>query len=233
MNLDRRCSRRSCERSDHGRGRTLARYTGRRCGRYGRAKLQIDPAIRPLKPAGRQPRLFGRAVTALCEPPDFGAVLLAIDRIGAGEVLVIAAQGRAETAMIGEILSGQLRRRGAVGVICDGAIRDVATLAQWPDFSVFMRHVTPRGPWSAERGAVNAPVVFGGRIVSPGDLVIGDDDGLVALDAEAIRNCIGDAEAKLRLEAEWQACLTAGRSMAETFGLGKPTIIGGPALEIP
>jgi 4-hydroxy-4-methyl-2-oxoglutarate aldolase len=199
----------------------------------GRAKGQIDPAIRPLLQAGRQPRLFGRAVTALCEPPDFGAVLLAIDRIGAGEVLVIAAQGRAETAMIGEILSGQLRRRGAVGVICDGAIRDVATLAQWADFSVFTRHVTPRGPWSAERGAVNAPVVLGGQRVGPGDLLIGDDDGLVALDADAIRSRIGDAEAKLRLEGEWQASLTAGRSMAETFGLAEPAAVGKPTREVP
>ncbi len=199
----------------------------------GRPQGQIDPAIRPLMTAGRQPRLFGRAVTALCEPPDFGAVLLAIDHIGAGDVLVIAAQGRAETAMIGEILSGQLRRRGAVGVICDGAIRDVATLAGWADFSVFTRHVTPRGPWSAERGAVNAPVVFGGQRIGPGDLVIGDDDGLVALDADAVRSRIADAEAKLRLEAEWQQSLAAGRSMAETFGLGKPAVIGEPTREVP
>jgi 4-hydroxy-4-methyl-2-oxoglutarate aldolase len=200
----------------------------------GRAKGQIDPAIRPLAPGGRQPRLFGRAVTALCEPPDFGAVLIAIDRIGSGEVLVIAAHGHAETAMIGEILSGQLRRRGAVGVICDGAIRDVGRLAQWPDFSVFTRHVTPRGPWSAERGAVNAPVVVGGRIVRPGDLVIGDDDGLVALDPDSIRNRIGDAEAKLRREAEWQASLAAGRSMAETFGLDEaPAATDKPARKAP
>ena len=75
-------------------------------------------------------------------------------------------------------------------------------------FSVFTRHVTPRGPWSAERGAVNAPVVFGGQIVGPGDLLIGDDDGLVALDADSIRSRIGDAEAKLRLEAEWQESLS-------------------------
>jgi 4-hydroxy-4-methyl-2-oxoglutarate aldolase len=199
----------------------------------GRAGGQIDPAIRPLLPAGRQPRLFGRAVTALCEPPDFGAVLLAIDRINAGAVLVIAAGGHAETAMIGEILSGHARRRGAVGVICDGAIRDVGTLAQWPNFSVFTRHVTPRGPWSAERGAVNAPVVFGGRIVGPGDLLIGDDDGLVALNREAIRKHIADAEAKLRREAEWQENLAGGRSMAETFGLAEPTAIGEPVREVP
>lgn len=192
----------------------------------GRAKGQIDPAIRPLMPAGRQPRLFGRAVTVLCEPPDFGAVLLAIDHIGPGDVLVIAAQGRADTAMIGDILSGQLRRRGAVGVICDGAIRDVATLSQWSDFSVFNRHVTPRGPLSAEHGAVNAPAVFGGQIVSPGDLVIGDDDGLVALDPASIRDRIDKAEAKLNLEAEWLKSLEGGRSMAATFNLGAPAAPG-------
>jgi 4-hydroxy-4-methyl-2-oxoglutarate aldolase len=197
----------------------------------GRAGGQIDPAIRPLAPGGGQPRLFGRAVTALCEPPDFGAVLAAIDRIGVGEVLVIAAHGHAETAMTGEILSGQARRRGAVGVICDGAVRDVGRLARWPDFSVFTRHVTPRGPWSAERGAVNAPAVVGGRIVRPGDLLIGDDDGLVALDPDSVRNLIGDAEARLRREAEWQESLAAGRSIAETLGLQEPAANARPIRE--
>ncbi|HEX4768620.1 MAG TPA: RraA family protein [Lichenihabitans sp.] len=185
----------------------------------GRTIGQIDPAIRPLLPAGRQPRLFGRAVTAWCEPPDFGAVPLAIDRIGAGDILVIAADGHAETAMIGEILSGHMRRRGAVGLICDGAIRDVGTLAQWTDFPVFTRHVTPRGPSSAERGAVNAPVVFGGQMVRPGDLLIGDDDGLVVLSPDVVRARIGDAEAKLEREAGWEASLSGGTSMAETLGL--------------
>lgn len=109
---------------------------------------QIDPAIRPLCPPGRQPRLFGRAVTALCEPPDFGAVLYALDLIEAGDVLLIAAGGHAGTAMIGEILGGHVRRRGGVGIVCDGAIRDVGTLATWADFSVFTRGIIPRGPSS-------------------------------------------------------------------------------------
>jgi regulator of RNase E activity RraA len=183
---------------------------------------QIDPAIRPLLPPGRQPRLFGRAVTVACEPPDFGAVPLAIDRIGAGEVLVIAAGGHAETAMIGEILGAHLRRRGAVGLVCDGAIRDVGTLASWTDFPVFTRHVTPRGPTSAERGIINGPIVVGGQLVRPGDLVIGDDDGLVAIAPEAIRDRIGEAEAKLQREAGWQESLLAGRSMAQTFDLADP-----------
>jgi regulator of RNase E activity RraA len=185
----------------------------------GRDIGQIDPAIRPLRPAGQQPRLFGRAVTALCEPPDFGSVLYAVDLIGPDDVLVIAAAGHAETAMIGEIVGAQVRRKGGVGVLCDGAVRDVATLAGWPDFPVFTRFVTPRGPSSADRGAVNVPVVVGGQLVSPGDLVIGDDDGLVALSPAAVRARIADAEAKLALEAEWEASLSGGRSVRETFSL--------------
>jgi len=161
-------------------------------------------------------------VTALCEPPDFGAVLHALDQVTPGDVLVIAASGHAETAMIGEILGGHLRRRGGCGLVCDGAVRDVATLAGWTDLPVFARSVTPRGPSSAERGAVNLPAIVGGRLVTPGDLVIGDDDGLVALTPSTIRGRIGDAEARLALEAEWQASLAAGRSMLDTFGLGKP-----------
>src|SRR5689334_10725641 len=91
-----------------------------------RDRGQIDPDIRPLSPPGRQPRLFGRAVTALCEPPDFGAVLHALDQIKQGDVLMIAANGHRHTAMIGEILGGHLRNLGAAGIVCDGAIRDVA-----------------------------------------------------------------------------------------------------------
>jgi 4-hydroxy-4-methyl-2-oxoglutarate aldolase len=185
----------------------------------GRDVGQIDPAIRPLLPAGRQPRLFGRALTALCEPPDFGAVLYALDQVEPGDVLMIAAAGHAETAMIGEILGGHLRRRGGRGLVCDGAVRDVATLAGWADFPVFARWVTPRGPSSAERGAVNLPVIIGGCLVTPGDLVIGDDDGLVALAPLTVRGRIGDAEAKLAREAEWEASLAGGRSVRETFGL--------------
>ena len=108
-------------------------------------------------------------------------------------------------------------------------------LRRWRDgrIPVFTRHVTPRGPWSAERGVVSAPGVFGGQRVGPGDLVIGDDDGLVALDGDLLRSHIADVEAKLRLEGEWQASLAAGRSMAETFGLAEPAVVGKPTREVP
>lgn len=180
---------------------------------------QIDPAIRPLMPPGQQLKLFGRAVTVLCEPPDFGAVIHALDVTQPGDVLVIAAAANSEFAMIGEILGGYLQQRGCVGLVCDGAVRDVAALAGLPNFSVFSRFITPRGPVSATQGAVNCPVVVGGQIVHPGDLIIGDDDGLVALKPVAIRRHIAGALDKLVREDEWIKNLAAGRSPLETFGL--------------
>lgn len=180
---------------------------------------QIDPAIRPLNPPGRQKRLFGRAVTAFCEPPDFGAVMHALECVGPGDVLMIAAAGNREFAMIGDILGGHLRARGCVGLVCDGAIRDVGMLAGWDDFSVYSRFITPRGPMSAERGAVNRAVVIGGQMVQPGDLIIGDDDGLVALSPAHMRTYIGGAKDKMAREEEWLASLASGRSPTETFAL--------------
>lgn len=186
------------------------------------AACQIDPAIRPLLPPGRQPRLFGRALTAQCEPPDFGAVLHALDVARPGDVLVIAAGGNRTHAMIGEILGGHMRRLGCAGLVCDGAVRDVAELAGWTDFSVFTRHITPRGPTAFERGAVNAAVTLGGLLIHPGDIVLGDDDGLAALSPSLARSAIAAAEAKLAKEAEWQNSLASGRSVARTFGLAAP-----------
>jgi 4-hydroxy-4-methyl-2-oxoglutarate aldolase len=181
---------------------------------------QIDPHIRPLCPPGQQPRLFGRAVTALCAPPDFGAVLLALDLVKKGDVLVIAAQGHKQHAMIGEILGGHLKRLGAAGLICDGSIRDVAELASWKDLSCYSLFITPRGPTGAGLGEVNGTVSFGGLNISPGDLIIGDDDGLAAVTPALARSLIGDAEAKMALEVEWLKTLASGKTIAETFGLG-------------
>jgi 4-hydroxy-4-methyl-2-oxoglutarate aldolase len=179
----------------------------------------IDPDIRPLRPAGQQPRLFGCAVTAICAPPDFGAVLHALDSIRAGDVLMIDARGHRAHAMIGGILGGFLQRRGAAGVVCDGAVRDVGELAGWDDFAVFARWITPRGPEAAQRGDVNGVARIGGLSVSPGDLIIGDDDGLVALTPESAADFLEPAQAKLALEDEWQAKLKRGISIADTFRL--------------
>lgn len=183
---------------------------------------QIDPAIRPLRPAGLQPHLFGRAVTVRTSPPDFGAMLHALDLAGPGDVLCVDAGGDADTAMIGEILSGHLRQRGVAGLIVDGAVRDVATLAGWDDFPVFARHVTPRGPAGGAEGALNLPVILGGAEVAPGDLILGDDDGLVCLPAAVVTSGLGPVREKAAREADWESRLSHGEPATRVFGLEPP-----------
>ena len=180
---------------------------------------QIDPAIRPLLPPGVQPPLFGRAVTTRCTAPDFGAVVRALGLVGPGSVLVIDAAGDRGTAMIGDVLGGQLHRQGAAGLVCDGAIRDVNGLAALSGLPAWSRSITPHGPVSATGGAVNATVTVGGCTVAPGDLLIGDGDGLVALPPALLAALIDKAEAKLVLEAEWSARLAAGEDARSVFGL--------------
>ncbi|MEM7195128.1 MAG: RraA family protein [Pseudomonadota bacterium] len=183
---------------------------------------QIDTGIRPLNPPGQQPRLCGRAVTAKCIAPDFGAVLQAIDRVETGDVLVIAASGYAENAMIGEILGGHLRRRGCAGIVCDGAVRDVAQLSEWSDFAVFTRHVNPKGPEGADQGAVFSQVYVGDRKIDPGDLILGDDDGLAVLTSQMVKDCRAEAVQRIALEKQWEQSLSAGESVQAVFDLSPP-----------
>jgi 4-hydroxy-4-methyl-2-oxoglutarate aldolase len=182
----------------------------------------IDPDIRPLKPAGQQPRLFGHAVTAKVDSPDFGAVLNALELVRPSDVLVIADVTRNPNAMIGGILGGYLHRKGAAGIICDGTIRDVAELAAMENFSVYTRRISPLGPTSAKGTSVNVPIMIGVRTIQPGDLVIGDDDGLVSMTAEEATVLIDKADKKLALEEDWQRKLTSGETISSVFGLEVP-----------
>ncbi|MFT4012206.1 MAG: hypothetical protein QM682_02165 [Paracoccus sp. (in: a-proteobacteria)] len=182
-------------------------------------ECQIDIAIRPLMPPGRQPPLFGTAMTARCAPPDFGAVLRALDLIRPGQVLAIDAGGESGWAMIGDVLGGHLHRIGAAGIVCDGAVRDVASLAAMQGLSVYRRHVNPRGPVGGARGQAGVPVAIGGRAVRPGDLLIGDDDGLAVLTPDQASALIARCEAKLELEREWIRRLGQDEKLADIFGL--------------
>lgn len=177
----------------------------------------LAPSIRSIRPLGDGVRLVGSAVTAFCEPKDYGAVHHAIDVAEAGDVLVIAAGGRSDAAMIGELLSTAARLKGIAGVVLDGAVRDVATLSTWPDFPVFTRWITPRGPSTMERGAVNGPVEIGGVKVAPFDLVIGDDDGVSIVPHALAREKLAACLARVDAEAGWEKQLLAKSSTIDVF----------------
>ena len=184
-------------------------------------RCHADARIRPIRPFAPGAILVGSAVTAWCEPADYGPVHHAIAVAERGDIVVVAAGGRRDAAMIGELLSGAARLKGIAGVLVDGAVRDVGTLSQWSDFHVFARWITPRGPSSMERGSVNETIIFGGVPVSPFDLVVADDDGLVfvprARAAEVLEPCLAHVAA----EKKWEAALAKGATTLETFNVPK------------
>jgi 4-hydroxy-4-methyl-2-oxoglutarate aldolase len=181
-------------------------------------RLLMDPGIRPLRPLGGT-RLLGPAVTAWCEPADIGAAIQAIEAARPGDVVVIDAGASLQTAVVGEHLCGVARRKGVAGLIANGAVRDVATLAAWPDFPVFALGTTARGPVSVERGAVNDRIVCGGVPIRPHDLVLADDDGVIVIPREQAEPLLAKARGKLALEQEWDRRLSAGESMVDVFGI--------------
>ena len=129
-----------------------------------------------------------------------------------------AAGGRCDAALIGELLSTAARRKGIAGVVVDGAIRDVATVAQWPDFQVYTRWITSRGPSTMERGMVDGPVIFGGVRVAPRDLVLGDDDGLVIVPNLLVDSKLKGCIDRLNSEIGWRR-LVSGRSTLDVFNV--------------
>lgn len=179
----------------------------------------VDPQIRPLRSFAPGKRLVGRAVTAWCERADFGAMLHAMDRAGAGDIVAVDAGGCLQTAYAGEILCGFARRKGIAGLIVDGAVRDIDTLAGWEDFAVFARGHTPKGPLAKERGTVNGPIVLGGVTVAPGDIILGDNDGLAVIPAGDAASLLTAAQERVRLEEQWVARLASGGTLVATFSV--------------
>lgn len=182
-------------------------------------RVIVDRRIRPLRPFAPGRRLVGRAVTAWCERADFGAMLHALDRAGAGDVVVVDAGGCLATAYAGEILCGFARKKRIAGLIVDGAVRDIDTLAGWDDFAVFVRGHTAKGPLSKERGTVNGRIVLGGVAVAPGDIVLGDNDGLAVIPSGEAATMLALAQDRVRLEERWIAELGSGRNLVSTFSV--------------
>jgi regulator of RNase E activity RraA len=187
-------------------------------------RVIADTKIRPLSafPLGR--RMVGQAVTAWCERGDFGAMLHALDIARAGEVVAVDAGGCLQTAYAGEILCGYARARKIAGLVVNGALRDIDTIANWDDFPAFCLGNTARGPLSKERGTVNGEIVFGGVTVRPGDIVLGDNDGLAVIPLGEARALLPIAQERVRMEASWAAELAKGRTLAEVFALSSEAV---------
>ena len=151
----------------------------------------------------RSGKLVGTAITVKTRPGDNLLIYKAMSLMQPGHVLVVDGQGDTNNAVIGELVKLYAQQRGCVGFVIDGAIRDVASFEDTPCYA---RAVVHTGPYKTGPGEVNVPVCIGGMLINPGDVVVGDEDGLVAFSqadaAEVLRRATQHAEHEEAVKAE-------------------------------
>lgn len=159
------------------------------------ARLLAAPAsIRPMHAGGTI--LAGPAYTVTTRPGDNLFVHKAIDLAQPGDVIVVDAGGALDNAIMGEMMLTHAETRGLAGVIINGAIRDFGHVRNHT-FPVFAAGVTLRGPFQSGPGHVNVPIAMGVMAVQPGDLILGDDDGLICIPYDQVEALYSTAHKRL------------------------------------
>ncbi|OEC33961.1 Regulator of RNase E activity RraA [Pseudomonas cuatrocienegasensis] len=164
---------------------------------------------RGLKRYNQTGKLVGTALTVKTRPGDNLFIYKAMSMIQPGHVLVIDAQGDTRNAVIGELIKLYAQQRGCAGFVVNGAIRDVASFERTPCYALDVVHC---GPYKTGPGEINVPVSIAGMLVNPGDIMVGDEDGLLAF---------GQEHAEALLEAARKHALHEERIKAE-IATGNP-----------
>ena len=166
----------------------------------------LQRGMRPVYPGAR---LCGTAVTVFAHPGDNWMLHVAAELLQPGDVVVVGLSSDNADGLFGELLATSFRARGGVGLVIDAGCRDVRELREM-DFPVFSRAVNAKGTVKATVGSVNVPVICAGQLVQPGDVVIGDDDGVVVVPRAQAATVAAAAAAREAKEAGNRARLAAG-----------------------
>lgn len=166
----------------------------------------LDPRLRPVYPGAR---MCGTAVTVRVPPGDNLMIHVAVEQCGEGDVLVVAPTSRSDAGYLGELLATALLARGVRGAVIDAGVRDVAEL-QRIGFPVWSRRVSAAGTVKETLGDVNLPVVCGGQLVRPGDAIVADDDGVVAVPRSTVPVVAGASATREEKEARSRQRYRAG-----------------------
>lgn len=159
---------------------------------------------------GGRKKFAGPAFTVRVRPGDNLFVHRALDTAKPGDVVVVDARGATNTAIIGALMSRYARTRGIEALVIDGAIRDVAEL-ETMDFAVVARGSTPNGPYKSGPGEIGYPIAAGGLSIAPGDLIVGDRDGVLVVPAAEAARVVEHAEARHRAEQQAERDIDAGK----------------------
>ncbi len=183
----------------------------------------MKPYLRPIYPAAKA---AGPAVTVLSHPGDNLMIHAAVEVCRPGDVLVVALVAESTDGMFGELLATSLRAHGVAGLVIDAGTRDIAKLTEM-NFPVWSRAVSAQGTVKETAGSVNVDVVCGGAIVHPGDVIVGDHDGVVVVPRAQAAEIAQLGEQRRAKEERTRERLRSGELGLDVYGLrAKLTALG-------
>ncbi|TQM36755.1 RraA family protein [Pseudonocardia cypriaca] len=155
--------------------------------------------------------LLGNALTVDVRAGDNLAIHRALDDAHPGDVLVVNGHGDTTRALIGDLIGEIMISAGVTGAVIDGAVRDVRALSEL-GLTVYARAVTPAGPFKDGPGSIGVPVAVGGVVVAPGDVIVGDADGVVVVPRRRVEEVLGSVDGIVAKEEALRQAVLAARS---------------------
>ena len=175
----------------------------------------LGPAIQPRQTGAA---VAGSAITVSCHPGDNLMIHAAVEVCRPGDILVVTTTSPSTDGMFGELLATSLAARGVLGLVSDAGVRDIAALREM-GFPVWSRAVHAQGTVKASPGSVNVPVVVDGQLVRPGDIIVADDDGVLALPIARGAEVADAAAKRIANESEKRAKLAGGTLGVDMYHL--------------
>lgn len=164
-----------------------------------------------IQPLAKNMKVAGPAITVEVRPGDNLMIHAALQLAQPGDVIVVDGKGDLSCALTGALMAAHAQKEGIAGFVIDGAVRDTDECARG-SFPIFAAGANPNGPWKNAPGRINWPVALAGTPVNPGDLVVGDADGVVIVPRETAAAIVAAAQAKVNAEAERMKAIGRGET---------------------